>query len=391
MEPSNFASLRVFLSFGPFFRPYRRKILRWFMVYGAYFIAGILTPYALKVYIDDVIHAGAGPGLRLGALHVGLPADPLARVWLFCAVYLAYALALQILNFFGNLGTARIIEDVVAELRATVFEKLHRVHLRFFDRTLSGEIVNQVTSDTRQLLNLVGGDLVNVALSSCMGLSSLVILCFWNLRLAAIVLAFLPAYAWLFYRYLPLVHRAARLWRRAEDHLWGNWGEKIKGMSVIQAFSRERSEALKHYSFGHRASDTWYRMTMFGVSMGNWGGFAAGLSSHAAYTVGCLLVYDGQLSLGELVTLYMFINFILAPVQGAFNLVNTWQQSSVSARRIQDLLGEVEEDPERGRKRRVSRLSGRIDLEELSFHYDPGQPVLKGLNLSVEPGQTVAL
>jgi len=392
MEPSAFSNLKVFLSFGPFFKPHRKRITRWFLVYGAYFLAGIVTPYAFKVYIDDVIsRSPADPMVNAFFTRLGLAPAAESRVWVFCGLYLCYALVLQTLNFIGNLGTARIIEDVVAELRAVVFEKLHRVHLRFFDRTLSGEIVNQVTTDTRQLLNLVGGDLVNVTLSTLMGLASLAILACWNRQLAIIVVAFIPAYAWLFHRYLPLVHRAARLWRRAEDYLWGNWGEKLKGMSVIQAFARERSEALKHYEFGHRSSDTWYRMSMFGVVMGNWGGFTAGISSHAAYAVGCLLVYNGSLSLGELVTLYLFISFILAPVQGAFNLVNTWQQSSVSAQRIQSLLAEVEEDSERDRKRRAGRLMGRIEIEDLGFQYEPGRPVLKSLSLAIEPGESVAL
>src|SRR5665213_2466404 len=273
MESSAFSNLQVFLSFRPFFKPHRKRIARWFFVYGAYFLAGILTPYAFKVYIDDILLRVPAAGQHAGWIaRLGLPDSGESGIWIFCGLYLVYALILQTLNFVGTLGTVRIIEDVVAELRAVIFEKLHRVHLRFFDRTLSGEIVNQVTTDTRQLLNLVGGDLVNVSLSTLMGLSSLAILAYWNLRLAIIVVAFIPAYAWLFHRYLPLVHRAARLWRRAEDHLWGNWGEKLKGMSVIQAFTRERGEALKHYEFGHRASDTWYRMTLFGVAMGNWGG-----------------------------------------------------------------------------------------------------------------------
>jgi ATP-binding cassette subfamily B protein len=63
----------------------------------------------------------------------------------------------------------------------------------------------------------------------------------------------------------------------------------------------------------------------------------------------------------------------------------------VSAQRIQSLLAEVEEDADRDRKRRVGRLVGRIDIEDLGFQYEPGRPVLKSLSLSIEPGQSVAL
>ncbi len=392
MKRPALSNLGVFLAFEPYFRPHRGRIARWFALYGAYFLAGILTPYAFKAYIDDVLPGpGRGRSACAWCAALGLRPSPEAALGTFCGAYLLYAAGLQALNYWGALGTTRIIEDVVAELRASLFEKLHRLQLRFFDRTLGGEIVNQVTTDTRQLLNLLGGELINVSLSAFMGAVSLAILACWNPRLAAIVAAFLPAYAWLFRRFLPRVHRAARAWRVREDRLWGNWGEKLRGMAVIRAFIRERGEALRHYGLGRASADSWTRMTLEGAAMGSWGGFVAGLSSQAAYAAGCVLVYDRALSLGELVTLTGFITFILAPVQGAFNLVNTWQQSAVSARRVLDLLREAEEDPERHRKRRLTSLRGAVAVEGLRFSYVPGRPVLKGLDLSVEPGERVAL
>ncbi len=361
-------------SFWPFFRPYRREITLWFGIYGAYFIAGILTPVAVKIYFDSI-----------------LPAARIERIWLFVAIYALYAAGQHILYFKGFQGTARIIETVVSDLRAAVYEKLHRLTIRFFDRTLSGEVVNRVTNDTRQIMTLVGGELVNVTLQGSMAVVSMVILLLWNAHLGVVVLAFLPAYAWLFYRFLPMVHRAARSWRRAEDRLWGNWGEKLRGVSLIQAFTRERREELRHHAFGHVASDQWVRMTMAGTRMNVLGNFTANISSHSAYAMGCLLVINGDLRLGELISLSGLIGFILTPVQAIFNLVNTWQQSVVSAQRILKIMGEIEEVSAGEGRRRVGRLTGEVRFEHVHFSYVPGQPVLNDIHLSVPAGTTVAL
>jgi ABC-type multidrug transport system fused ATPase/permease subunit len=288
-------------------------------------------------------------------------------------------------------GTAKIVESVVADLRVAVYEKLHRLTIRFFDKSMSGDIVNRVTNDTRQLLNLVGGELVNVTLQVGMGIVSLVILAVWNWQLAAVVGAFLPAYAMLFYRFLPLVRKSARLWRKSSDRLWGNWGEKLQGMEIIQAFTRERREAIRHHRHGHAAMDRWFRMALFGMQMNILGGFTSGMSRHTAWGLACLLVVQKSLNLGEAMGLGGLITYVLAPVEGVFSLINTWQQSAASSERIQKILGEVEEATRTEGTHRVSRFRGEVRFEHVWFTYEKNRPVLEDIHLKIEPGQNAAL
>jgi len=371
-EPS--FGLRVILSFWPFFRPYRKRIVTWFLIYGAYFACGILTPIAVKIYFDSV-----------------LPSRSISRIWLFAGVYGVYALIYHGLYFVGIQGTVRIIESVVSDLRLAVYRKLHRLTISYFDKTLSGEIVNRVTNDTRQLLTLVGSELVNVSLQLLMGVVAFVILLTWDANLAVVVICFVPVYAWLVRRFLPEVRKAARAWRRAEDRLWGNWGEKLKGMTVIQAFTRERKEALTHHRFGHVSSDNWYRMTMHGTRLNVLGGLTSGVSRHAAFAMGCLLVINGDMLLGELLSLSGLIGYMLAPVETAFSLLSTWQQSAVSAERIAKILEEVEEAMLSEGRRRITEVRGEVRFEHVSFEYEPGKPVLQDINYSVAAGTSVAL
>jgi ABC-type multidrug transport system fused ATPase/permease subunit len=394
------SGFRVLASFGPFFRPYGREIGAWFFIYGAYFLVGIFTPLALKIYVDRILRVNdpvpaAGKGMLAQALsgHAGPSpeAASFSRLSLFVAGFALYALCLLFLQFLGQRGTAKIIEKVVAELRASVYEKLHRLTIGFHDQTLSGELVARVTQDTRQLLNLVGGDLVNVGLATIMGVVSFAILLSWDLRVALVVLAFLPAYASLFYYFLPRIRKVARLWRRSNDILWGNWNEKLRGMNIIQAFTREKNEALKHHRYGHGTTDHWERMTTYGNTMSVWGEFTASLSRQSVYALGCYLVIGGDMTNGMWVALGPLVNYILAPVQGVFNLVNTWQQSTVAAERVKDTLEEVEEALAGERRRLPGRFKGEIRFEHLFFEYKKDVPVLQDVDFAVKPGQSVAL
>jgi ABC-type multidrug transport system fused ATPase/permease subunit len=372
---------QVLLSFWPFFRPYQRKIWTWLFVYGAYFLLGLATPLAFQFYIDRIL-----------LTHPDSPlADPAARLWAFVGLYGLYTLGYHCFYFLGSRGTATIIERVVSDLRFVVYEKLHRLRIRYFDKNVSGEIVNHVLNDTRQLLNLVGGELVQVTLQMGTGFIATAYLLTLNLRLGLVVLAFLPAYGLIFYRFLPKVRSTALQWRNAEDKMWGNWGEKLRGMDVIQAFARERREALIHQELGHRSSDTWYRMTMVGSRMNVLGGLVAQISQHMAYALGCVLVLHGELTLGALVALGGLISYILAPVQTLFNVVNIWQQSTVSAERIRSVLEEVEEARRAEGRQSLAKLKGAVRFEHVHFGYDAERPVLRDLSFSIEPGQKVAL
>jgi ABC-type multidrug transport system fused ATPase/permease subunit len=130
---------------------------------------------------------------------------------------------------------------------------------------------------------------------------------------------------------------------------------------------------------------------MAGASMNVLGGLVAQSSQHFAYALGCLLVLGGELKLGELVSLSALIGYILAPVQSMFNVVNTWQQSTVSAERIHRLLGEIDEVRKSEGTMAMPNPRGSVRFEQVGFAYEQGHPVLTDVSFSIRPGEKVAL
>ena len=117
-KPEEHASgFDVLRPFAPFFRPYKKQIFTWFLIYGAYFACGILTPIAVKIYFDTI-----------------LPSHETSKLWFFVGAYAIFALVYHTLYLIGSQGTVRIIEAVVADLRLAVYRKLHRLTISYFDK-----------------------------------------------------------------------------------------------------------------------------------------------------------------------------------------------------------------------------------------------------------------
>jgi len=130
---------------------------------------------------------------------------------------------------------------------------------------------------------------------------------------------------------------------------------------------------------------------MQGTRMNVLGGLTSGISRHFAFAMGCVLVINGEMKLGALLSLSGLIGYILTPVETSFNLMNTWQQSAVAAERIAKILAEVEEAQLAEGRRPLGAVRGEVRYDHVSFEYEPGKPVVQDVNFHVPAGTSVAL
>ncbi|KIZ18834.1 ABC transporter [Streptomyces natalensis ATCC 27448] len=340
-------------------------------------LAGLLVPILIRQGIDE--------GVRRGLL---------AGVWTAAAIALVVVLAQWAAQIGSNRMTGRTGERVLYSLRLKIFAQLQRLGLDYYERELTGKIMTRMTTDVDALSTFLQTGLVTAVVSLLTFFGILVALLAIDIQLALVVFATLPPLIIGTYFFRKQSVKAYELARERISVVNGDLQESVAGLRILQAFRREGRGADR---FAARSAA--YRQArirgQFLISV--YFPFVQLLSSVAAalvLIVGAGRVGDNTLTAGALVAYLLYIDLFFAPVQQLSQVFDGYQQASVSLGRIQELLREPTTTPAAERPREVAALRGDITFDSVHFHYgsdgDRAEPALKGIDLTIPAGQTVA-
>jgi len=364
---------RVVTRFLPYILPH--KLLVTVATLSMLALTGSLVagPWIIKLGIDGFIETRDLAGL---SLVVGL-------FLLNAAVTFAAGYAQEVT--IGMLG-----QRVLFRLRGDMFRHLQKMSLRFYDKTEVGRIMSRVQGDVYQLQEFAA-----VAVSTLGEILSLVgivaALLLLSPKLGLISMTVLPVLVVAMIVWQPFAIKAFLRVRRAMSIVNGALNENITGVRVVQAMNRQdRNLELfdeknrENYKSGLVAS----RLTaavMPPVS------FLSSLSIAMAIFFGARMVTSEALEVGTMVAFVMYIQRFFIPVQMLTMQYTQLQRSMASGVRIFQLLDTEPDLIDLQEARDLPRLKGQVDFRNVSYSYEPGQDVLKNVNLHVEPGETVAI
>jgi len=374
---------------------YRRECLQVFVLQVSLLGLGVVG-LGLSGVAVDVIRAAIEPGAPLIRWPLGL-APP--RAWGASRTLLAiggavFAMAVTraLLSYSYQVLIGRLVHlKIVPELRTRVFDKLQRLSFRFFDENATGSIINRVTGDVQSLRSFVDG----VLLQGLIMLISLALYLVYMLRTSSTLtlacLGLSPVLWFVTTRFSRRIRPAYAESRALSDRLVLAFSEGIHGMLVLKVFGREPDE---HARFRERnralldqQRDIFRRVSRYSPTVN----FISQLNVAVLLTYGGRLVANGALSLGELIVFAGLLQQFSSQVSSMSVVVNTLQQSLTGARRVFDVLDaplEIE-SPEAPVVR--ERIRGHIRVEGVDFAYPGDEPVLRGVDLEVQPGECVAI
>ncbi|MFE7132350.1 ABC transporter ATP-binding protein [Streptomyces sp. NPDC057638] len=350
---------------------------------------GALGLSLLLVAID----AGAGlllPVLIRHGIDQGVEQAALGAVWAASA----FAFVTVIIQWLAQTGeirmTGRTGERVLYSVRLRIFAQLQRLGLDYYERELTGKIMTRMTTDVDALSTFLQTGLVTAFVSVVTFFGIMVALLVIDVQLALVVFATLPVLIIGTYFFRQQTVKAYELARERVAVVNSELQETVAGLRVVQAFRREGA-GNERYAAG---SDS-YRQAR---TRGQWlisvyFPFVQLLSSVAAAAViivGAGRIEAGTLTTGALVAYLLYIDLFFAPVQQLSQVFDGYQQAAVSLRRIQELLAEPASTAPARRPVTVERLRGEIAFEEVGFAYQGEEEALRGIDLRIPSGQTVA-
>ena len=350
----------------------------------------------LGVVIDVIRHA-LNPALPPPAYPFGLhpPAAwaPLQVVAALAAAIVVLAVARALLTYAYNMITARLTQgEIVPALRSELYAKLQRLSFSFFDAHGSNSIFNRVTGDVQNTRLFVDG----VLLQGTNLLLTLAAYAFFMWRIQpALTLACLSVtlpLGWLACFYSARLRPGYLKNRELTDDMILLFSESVRGMQTVKGFAGEAHQIQRFEAANTRVSAQ-QRRIFWDLSVFTPGTqLLSQLSLVILFAYGGWLYVQGKIPLGGgMVVFAGLLQQFTSQVANIATIANSVQQSLAAARRVFEVLDMPVAVASRPGAIPPGRLTGRVELEGVSFGYHPDQSVLTGVSFAAQPGQVVGI
>ncbi|HEX8560679.1 MAG TPA: ABC transporter ATP-binding protein [Pyrinomonadaceae bacterium] len=337
-------------------------------------LVGLVLPASSKYLVDEIIVKRRGEMLTTLALVAGL------------------ATVVQAVTSFALsrvLGVAA--QRAITEMRKSVQAHVARLPVRFFDSTQTGVLISRVMTDAEGIRNLVGTGLVQLVGGLVTSLIALCVLFYLSWRLTAVTLVaiglFGAAMSLAFSRLRPLFRERGQI----NAEVTGRLGETLGGIRVVKAYSAERRETLAFARGAHRLFRNVAR-SMTGVSA------VTAFSTVVIGAIGVILtlvggrsVLSGEMTLGDFFMYIFFTALVAAPLVEIAAIGTQLTEAFAGLDRIREIKRMAAEDEGEAEREPLAEVAGEVVFEDVSFEYEPGAPVLRGVSFRAPAGTTTAL
>ena len=373
-EKGKIFDLKIFLKLMHFIKPYKGI---YYFVMGAAILLSIfstLSPYLLKVAVDDYIRPKDYNGMLL-IISLMLVALILEVVFQFLFVYFA--------NWLG--------QNVIRDLRVTLYKKIIGFKMSYFDKSAIGRLVTRAVNDVETIASIFSQGLFMIIADILkMGLV-IVVMLLVNWKLSLIVFSILPLILYatrLFQKSMKIAFEEVRL---QVANLNSFVQERISGMQIVQLFHREKIEDQNFRSINEKHKKAWLKTVWFNSI------FFPVAEIASSVTIGLLVwfggldvVAGGTITLGQIFLFIQMSQMLFRPLRQIADKLNTLQMGMVAADRIFKILLTESQIEDRGTLN-PDKIDGGISIKNLRFSYITGEEVLHGINLEIKPGEKIAV
>jgi ATP-binding cassette subfamily B protein len=307
-------------------------------------------------------------------------------------LYLASTALNTFVSRYRTALTGQLGQKLMKQLRVRVFSHIQRLSLDFFTEEKAGRIMTRMTSDIEALSDLLQDGIINLAVQLTTLLFLIGVLFWMNVRLALLItVVIVPVMTVLTFWFRNASDRAYGDVRDRIADLLADLQENLSGIRIITMFNRQRFNLVKHRNYIGAHYDANVETAKIAAIYGPGTDFVGALGQGVVLLVGGWMLFDGQVSPGELIAFVLFITQFFAPIQQLVQLYNTYQSGQAAVQKLGDLLGTRPSVEERADADLLPPIQGEIELDGVAFGYDPARPVLQDVHLVIAPGETFAL
>ncbi|MFC5403428.1 ABC transporter ATP-binding protein [Cohnella soli] len=338
--------------------------------------ADLAGPYIIKTIIDDHLSGGEGKlGPILALLAAALGLNVLSGLCTFVQSYSLQSTALRIIK----------------NMRMDLMRHIQRIQLRYFDNTPIGQVVSRVANDTEAIRDLFMSFMATFVVSFVQLVGIYVALFLLNTQLALFTLLLPPLFAFIMYVHLKYSKKYIAIMRARLSDMNAMINESISVMPIIQAFRREKRTLEEFETLNEdRYVNQVKQFRVFSLSSRNIVGTIGSLvTAFVIWYFGRDSIGGGAITVGVLYAFIDYLGRVFNPIIGIFDQLTNAQRAFVSAEKVFAILDMEGKDVEEAAN--APRPQGVVKFENVTFAYNEGTDVLKGISFEARKGETVAL
>jgi ATP-binding cassette subfamily B protein len=359
--------------FAAYYRPYLG--LFW-LDFVCALLVGLLElgfPLAVNQFVDQLL-----PSQNWGLI--------LSATAALLAIYLLNTFLQYVVTYWGHMLGINIETD----MRRKAFEHIQKLSFRYFDNAKTGHLIARITTDLQDIGELAhhGPEDIFIAVMTLVG--AFVLMGWLDLELTLLTFVVVPAIIWVSMYFSGKMTRTYRQLFRDVAQFNSRIEDAVGGIRVVKAFANEayENQLFAVDNLQYRSTKlTAYRIMAFSLSLSY---MLMRFVSLFVMICGTWFVIAGELTYGEFVAFLLLTNVFFRPIEKINAVIESYPKGIAGFRRYLEILETEPEIQDAPDALEVGPLQGEIRYTEVTFGYTPQRPVLRAVNLSIQPGETVA-
>jgi ABC-type multidrug transport system fused ATPase/permease subunit len=364
-----------------FVKPYWKWIILTIFVGIIKFGIPLVMPLLLKYVIDDVLLANITMEEKINSLTT-----------VMIGVLLLFTVVRAPIEYWRQYLAQWVSNRVLYDIREKTYNHIQKLSLSYFHNHKAGEIISRVINDVEQTKSFVETGLMNVWLDSITILIALSFMFTMDWKLTLVSICMFPFYGFAVKFFYSRLRSLTRQRSQTLANLQAHLHERVQGIPVIKGFALEDYEQekfnAKNQSFLNKAVEhtSWNAKTHSVVNT------VTDIAPLLVIAFAGYQVLQGNLTLGAMVAFYSYLDRLYSPLRRLVNSSTTLTQAVASMDRLFEFIDTKYEIEDQPNAKTLNNVQGFVEFKNVHFQYKgTDEEVLKGIDLRVNPGETVAL
>jgi len=337
-------------------------------------ISGLVLPGASKYLIDEVI-----------------PSNDLNQLkWLIVAVVLA--IVIQAVTSYSLTQILSVeAQHLISKLRSKVQQHIIKLPIRFFDNAKTGELVSRIMTDVEGVRNLVGTGFAQMIGGGLAAIVSLVLLISISPMMTLYVLLPVLIFGLVSLKAFGKIRPIFRERGKINAQVTGRLTETLGGIRVIKGFNAEAQE-IKSFEKGVEELFLNVKASLTATSfVTSAGALLLGLASAGIMGIGGYMIMEGKMTFGDFLAFTLYLGFMIAPIVQMSNIGSQLTEAFAGLDRTEEIMNMPLEADDTKRTVSINSIQGAITFDQVSFAYESGKEVVKGISFEAPAGSVTAL